>query len=157
MRCLEAKRIIEILRLWDMGCSQREIAASIKCGKSTVGDVQRRCKDAGVTYERATRLTNNEIRGLLYPDSTKHHEQGARRYWTLFHKPKPSKNLLVKEQVRILSLFRASNRLAGTLAYVCTLPVLKPISSVSVSGSYLTLVILREKLSRSVQLINASI
>ena len=110
--------------------------------------------DTGVTYERTTRLTNNEIRELLYPDSTKHHEQGARRYWTLFHQPKPSKNLLVKEQVRILSLFQGiikTSRYVGIRMYASGI---EAISSVSVSGSYLTLVILREKLSRTSKLLS---
>lgn len=45
MRCEEPVKIIEILRLWEQGYSQREIAASVKCAKSTVGEVQRRCKE----------------------------------------------------------------------------------------------------------------
>jgi DNA-binding NarL/FixJ family response regulator len=39
MRYEEPVRIIDILRLWEMGFSQREIAASVKCAKSTVGEV----------------------------------------------------------------------------------------------------------------------
>jgi hypothetical protein len=35
MRCEEPVKIIEILRLTEQGYSQREIAKSVKCGKST--------------------------------------------------------------------------------------------------------------------------
>lgn len=62
-------RIMEILRLWDMGLTQREIAESVKCGKSTVGEIQPRCTEAGLNYDHAATMTNNEIRELLYPDS----------------------------------------------------------------------------------------
>jgi transposase len=69
MRCTEKMRIMEILRLWEMGLTQREIAESVKCGKSTVGEIQHRCTEAGLNYDHATTMTNNEIRELLYPDS----------------------------------------------------------------------------------------
>jgi transposase len=39
MRCEEPVKIIEILRLTEQGYSQREIAKSVKCGKSTVGEI----------------------------------------------------------------------------------------------------------------------
>lgn len=69
MRCTTKMRIVEILRLWEMGLSQREIANSVKCGKTTVGEIQHRCMDAGQTYDQASHMTNNELRELLYPDS----------------------------------------------------------------------------------------
>lgn len=69
MRCTEKMRIMEILRLWEMGLTQREIANSVKCGKTTVGEIQHRCMDVGLTYDQASHMTNNEIRELLYPDS----------------------------------------------------------------------------------------
>ena len=62
MRCTEKMRIMEILRLWEMGLTQREIAESVKCGKSTVGEIQHRCTEAGLNYDHATTMTNNEIR-----------------------------------------------------------------------------------------------
>jgi DNA-binding NarL/FixJ family response regulator len=37
MRYEEPMKIIEILRLGEQGYSQREIARSVNCGKSTVG------------------------------------------------------------------------------------------------------------------------
>ena len=36
MRCEESVKILEVLRLSDMGLSQRQIADSVKCGKTTV-------------------------------------------------------------------------------------------------------------------------
>lgn len=69
MRCTAKMRIMEILRLWEMGLSQREIANSTKCGKTTVGEIQHRCMNVGLTYAHASHMTNNEIRELLYPDS----------------------------------------------------------------------------------------
>lgn len=62
-------RIIEILRMTEDGYSQRQIAASAKCAKSTVGEVQRRCRDRGLSYAQAENKTNDELRELLYPDS----------------------------------------------------------------------------------------
>ena len=69
MRCEEPVKIIEILRLWDQGYSQREIAASVKCGKTTVGEIQRRCQTYGLTYEKAEAMTDDAIKLMLYPDS----------------------------------------------------------------------------------------
>lgn len=47
MRCVEPIKIIEILRLGGQGFTQQEIAASVKCSKSTVRETQRRCREAG--------------------------------------------------------------------------------------------------------------
>jgi len=69
MRCEEPVKIIEILRLTEQGYSQREIAKSVKCGKSTVGEIQKRCRHAKLQYDTAANMTNNEIKLLLYPDS----------------------------------------------------------------------------------------
>jgi len=70
MRCAEPVKIIEILRLSEKGYSQRQIAASVKCAKSTVGEVQRRCREQGLTYSQAGDMTNDAIKALLYPANT---------------------------------------------------------------------------------------
>jgi transposase len=75
MRCLEAVSILEIMRLWDDGLSQREIAASVNCGKSTVNDVQQRCRLADLAYSEASEMTNAAIRERLYPSK---HEASAK-------------------------------------------------------------------------------
>jgi transposase len=70
MRCVEPVRIIEILRLWEQGYSQREIASSVKCAKSSVGEVQKRCRAHKLTYQEASGMTDNAIRERLYPGNS---------------------------------------------------------------------------------------
>ena len=72
MRCEEPVKILEILRLSEQGYSQREIAASVKCGKSTVGEIQKRCRSCQLQYDAATGMSNDEIKRRLYPDSYGH-------------------------------------------------------------------------------------
>jgi transposase len=67
MRCTEVVNILEIMRLGEMGLSQREIAASLNCGKTTVGEVRKRCSDAELTYAQASGMTGIEIMERLYP------------------------------------------------------------------------------------------
>ena len=67
MRCTETVRILEIVRLWEHGLSQREIAKSVNCGKSTVGDIQRLWRESGLKYDEALQMTNEEIRKCMYP------------------------------------------------------------------------------------------
>ncbi len=69
MRCEEPVKILEILRLTEQGYSQRQISQSVKCGKSTVGEIQKRCRNGKLQYEVAALMTNDEIKMLLYPDS----------------------------------------------------------------------------------------
>jgi len=63
--------ILEIMRVWEQGFSQRAIAASVNCGKTTVNDVQRRCREAGLSYTDALEMTNGAIRARLYPTQVK--------------------------------------------------------------------------------------
>jgi transposase len=67
MRCEETVKIQEVLRLWEEGYSQRKIAESVKCAKSTVGEIQRRSREQGFGYEEAARMTNAQIQERLYP------------------------------------------------------------------------------------------
>jgi len=75
MRCEEPMKIIEILRLGEQGFSQREIAVSVKCAKSTVGIIQKKCRKCGLRYEEAARMTHDSILEKLYPDGS-----GGRRF-----------------------------------------------------------------------------
>ena len=59
--------VLEILRLTEMGYSQRKIGDSIKCAKSTVGEIQRRCREIGLSYSQAKELSDQEIKSLVYP------------------------------------------------------------------------------------------
>jgi transposase len=67
MRCEEPVKIMEILRLWELGYSQRAIAASVKCAKSTVGEVQYRSRKQELGYAEASTMTNDKILERLYP------------------------------------------------------------------------------------------
>jgi len=67
MRCSEVVDILEILRMSEMGLTHRQIAVSLNCGKSTVGDVKKRCLDAGLTFAEASDMTSEEITARLYP------------------------------------------------------------------------------------------
>jgi len=67
MRCEEAVTILEILRLSEFGHSQREIAASVGCARSTVGEILLRCRKASLSYDAATGMTNETIKKIIYP------------------------------------------------------------------------------------------
>jgi transposase len=59
--------VLEILRLTEMGYSQRKIGGSVKCSKSTVGEIQRRCREIGLNYSQAAKLSDKAIKSLVYP------------------------------------------------------------------------------------------
>ena len=60
MRCLEFMKIVEILRLKEMKIfTYRDIADSVGCSKTTVGDILSRCKECCLTYEDAQTITPN--------------------------------------------------------------------------------------------------
>ena len=62
--------ITEILRLKEMNLfTYRDIAKSVGCSKTTVGDIVNRCKECGLTYESVRTMTEDEINKLVYPDS----------------------------------------------------------------------------------------
>src|SRR5215469_10775422 len=67
MRCKEPMKIIEVLRLWEQGYSQREIARSVNCSKSTVVSLQQRFAETGLSYQTAVEMADEEINKLMYP------------------------------------------------------------------------------------------
>ena len=67
MRSESPMKVIEILRLSEMGYSQSKIKDSVKCARSTVGEVLKRCRRVGLTYEQAQKMNPEEIKTLLYP------------------------------------------------------------------------------------------
>ena len=70
MRCSEIMMITEILRLKEMNLfNYREIADSVGCSKTTVGEILSRCKDCSLTYNDTLSMTNEQIKELVYPDS----------------------------------------------------------------------------------------
>ena len=68
MRSTEEMKIIEMLRLSELGISQRQIAGSAGCAKSTVGDVLKLCREKQVNYEQASQMADKELHDLLYPE-----------------------------------------------------------------------------------------
>jgi len=86
MRCCEVVNILEIMRLSEMGFSQRKIATSVNCGKTTVGEVMSRCRDAGLAYADAAEMTSAEINKRLYPAKTAEVGEKARPDWEAVHK-----------------------------------------------------------------------
>jgi len=69
MRSVEKMKIIEMLRLSELGMSQRQIANSAGCGKTTVGRVLKLCQDKGITHEIAAQMADTELHAAMYPES----------------------------------------------------------------------------------------
>jgi transposase len=67
---LEVRKITDVLRLSEQGFSGREIAQSLSCARSTVGDTLCRSAAAGLTYEKARELSEAELYARLYPGNT---------------------------------------------------------------------------------------
>ena len=58
----------EILRLLDLGYTQRDIARSIHCSCNTVRDVQYLSKELGIRWPLDDNVTNKDIAKLFHPD-----------------------------------------------------------------------------------------
>ena len=86
MRCSETVDILEIMRLNEIGLTQREIAASINCGKTTVGEIKKRCQDTGLTYAEASGMNSADIKARLYPATAERTERKATPDWEIVHK-----------------------------------------------------------------------
>ena len=70
MRCLERMKVVEILRLKEMDMfTYRDIAASVNCSKTTVGEILSRCRKHGLTYADAAHMTQDQINEIIYPES----------------------------------------------------------------------------------------
>ncbi len=69
MRCLETMKITEILRLREMKLNLRDIASAVGCSKTTVGDILNKCKECGLSYEEALKLSPDRINELIYPET----------------------------------------------------------------------------------------
>ena len=68
MRSTDDMKIVEMLKLRAMGLTQRQIAASAGCAKSTVGDVLKLCRETGVSYDTASQMADEQLHGILYPE-----------------------------------------------------------------------------------------
>jgi transposase len=67
---LEVRKIHDVLRLKEQGFSGREIAQSLGCARSTVGDTLCRAEAAALTFAAAQELSDAELYGRLYPGNT---------------------------------------------------------------------------------------
>jgi predicted DNA-binding protein YlxM (UPF0122 family) len=67
VRCEEPVTVLEILRLTEKHHSQRQIANSVKVSKTTVHEIQKRCREIGLSYNQASELSDEEIKSLVYP------------------------------------------------------------------------------------------
>ena len=67
MRCKEPMKIIEALRLWEQGYTQREIALSVNCSKTTVAGLQKRLGELSLTYEAVKDMSDDAINKMVYP------------------------------------------------------------------------------------------
>ena len=63
-------KIIEILRLAEVGYPQTKIRDSVKRARSTVSEVLKRCREAGITYGDACEMPPDRLQALLYPKVT---------------------------------------------------------------------------------------
>ena len=61
----------EILRLASLKHSQREIAASLKCSRNTIGEVLNTAAQKGITWPLDNDVTNAELEALLFPNKHK--------------------------------------------------------------------------------------
>jgi len=77
--------IREILRLSELGLSQRDIAQCGGCAKSTVGDVLKRCKEAGLDHEKAISMDPDDLQKMLYPASADKAPRKPEPDWQAIH------------------------------------------------------------------------
>jgi transposase len=77
MRSIDTMKIIEVVRLWEQGYTQREIALSVNCSKTTVASLQKRLKELGLKFETAKEMTDEAINKLVYPSSQR--ERGGKK------------------------------------------------------------------------------
>ena len=67
---LTVRKITDVLRLKEAGFSARQIAESLSCARSTVGDTLSRARAAALTYEDAEELSEANVYARLYPGNT---------------------------------------------------------------------------------------
>jgi len=85
MRSTETMKIIEMLRLSEMGMSHRQIADSAGCGKSTVSRTMKLCQDKGITHEAAAQMTDEALQAALYPENAAAKKKPPYPDWRAIH------------------------------------------------------------------------
>lgn len=81
------RKIFEVLRLSVAdGRSHREIARAIIASPTTVGEILRRAKLAGLTYPLPAGMSEAAVEGLLYPPSAPSKTQRPEPDWASVHR-----------------------------------------------------------------------
>jgi len=70
VRNLSVRKIMDVLRLKEAGFSQRQIAESLACARSTVGDTLSRAAATTLTYEEAQELDDAALQARVYPGNS---------------------------------------------------------------------------------------
>ena len=76
-------KIIEMLKLSEMGLSHRQIAASSGCGKTTVSTVLKLCREKGINREAAEKMGDASLQEALYPGSAVKEPSASEPDWSL--------------------------------------------------------------------------
>jgi transposase len=86
MSRLHMNEIREILRLrFDAKRSHREIATSVDCGRTSVGDCLRRFAVCGLTWPLPVGTTDESLESRLYPAPIDHGHSRHRPIWQYIH------------------------------------------------------------------------
>ena len=70
----------EILRLLDLGYTQREVSRSLHCSRNTVRDVLYLSKELNIRWPLDDNVTNSELAGLFHPK-----QEGTDFLWLQIH------------------------------------------------------------------------
>lgn len=62
----------EILRLKNLGFSNNEVAAAVKCGRNTVTRTLQRAKKNSLTWHEAKDMSTKAVRKHLFPAANDH-------------------------------------------------------------------------------------
>ena len=84
---LSMRKIFEVLRLYhDSHRSHREISRAVLASPTTVGEILRRAKLAGLSWPLPVGLTETAVEDLLYPPAVPSHTRRPEPDWAKVHK-----------------------------------------------------------------------
>jgi len=105
-RKLTMRKTKEILRMkWEMGFSDRQVAASLRISHSTVGDYVRRAEQTGLDWAQVEKLGETELKSKLFPQEKKKEKPNQRPLpdWEKAHQelhhPGVTRKLLWREYI----------------------------------------------------------